>query len=86
MAAGVPVIATNQGGTRELIISGESGYLADPHDIETMALHATRLLSSADHWRAVSESARLRAVTHFDQDHVIDQYLAFYEKVRNEVA
>lgn len=81
MASGVPVIATNQGGTRELIESGVSGYLADPHDVEGMARQAIEVLSSNERWTRMSAAARQRAVEDFDEDAVVDRYLAFYEAI-----
>ena len=38
MAAGKPVIATDVGGTSEVVNHGETGILVDPGDIEKMGL------------------------------------------------
>ena len=37
MAAGLPVIATNRGGTPELVSDGKNGYLVEPGDAVTVA-------------------------------------------------
>ena len=37
MACGVPTIGSNAGGIPELITHGETGYLADVGDTDTMA-------------------------------------------------
>lgn len=56
-AAGVPVVATDVGGTRELIVDGETGFVhADP-DPGRLASSILRILEDAD-WRA---AARRRA-------------------------
>ncbi len=80
MATGVPVVLTNQGGSVELIESPVSGLLADPDDIETMADWSIRILQDPEKWNAVSEAARTRAVEHFEQESIVDRYLAFYRK------
>ncbi len=80
MAAGVPVIATNRGGTTEVIRSGEDGYLSDPRDVDGMAEWACELLRDPDRWTAVSRAARARA-EQFDQERIVDAYLAYYRAV-----
>jgi N-acetyl-alpha-D-glucosaminyl L-malate synthase BshA len=45
MAAGVPVISSNAGGLPEVNIEGETGYMADVGDINTMSMRAIELLS-----------------------------------------
>lgn len=81
MASGVPVIATNQGGTREVIDSGVDGFLAEPHDVERMAAYAIEVLGNRSRWESVSVAARDRAVREFSQDTVVQRYLDYYEAV-----
>lgn len=45
MAAGVPVIATSVGGSPELVVHGETGYLCDSGDFESMAGYMHRMLT-----------------------------------------
>ncbi len=84
MSAGVPVIATDRGGTRELIESGTSGFLADPADVEAMAAWGISLLRDPERWEAVSHAARARARGRFDQDLIVGRYLDFYRLVLGE--
>lgn len=81
MACGVPVAATNRGGTSELIESGVSGFLSDPADVEAMATWAGELLLDPARWTGVSRAARARAEGHFDQDRIVEHYLDFYREV-----
>lgn len=80
MAAGVPVIATNRGGTAEVIEQGVSGYLSDPADVDGMASWACDLLRDRDRWTAVSRAARARS-ERFDQGAVVDAYIAYYRRI-----
>lgn len=81
MSCGVPVVATNQGGTREVIDSGVTGFLSDPTEHEEMARWAIDLLRDPVRWGEVSRAARARAMERFDEDRVVDRYLSYYEAV-----
>ncbi len=50
LAAGVPILTTPVGGTRECVVPGETGFVADGHTAESMA-------------RAISEFASLPSVS-----------------------
>jgi glycosyltransferase involved in cell wall biosynthesis len=59
MAAGLPVIATDVGGTREVVDDGVTGYLLQPNDIEGLADRICRL--SGDSGLRADMGARGRA-------------------------
>jgi N-acetyl-alpha-D-glucosaminyl L-malate synthase BshA len=84
MATGVPVIATDQGGTRELIEPEVSGFLANPHDHETMSRWGIEILRDEGRWQQVSRAARTRAVEHFDQGAIVRRYLEYYRKILDQ--
>jgi glycosyltransferase involved in cell wall biosynthesis len=44
ISAGVPVIATDTGGIREVILDSKAGYLVKPHDIKTLQERLEELL------------------------------------------
>src|SRR5262249_50330164 len=44
MAAGKPVVATDVGGAAEVVVDGETGYLVESNDSETMATRLMELL------------------------------------------
>lgn len=48
MASGKPVVSTDRGGPREMIVAGETGYLVNPGDIPEMAATVSRLLADED--------------------------------------
>ncbi|MFH0925678.1 MAG: glycosyltransferase, partial [bacterium] len=48
MAASKPVIATDVGGVRELVIDQETGFLVPPKDINALAAAITKLISLPD--------------------------------------
>ena len=81
MSCGVPVIATDRGGTAEFIADGSNGFLRDPDDIDGMTEAALRLLSDPDLHRHVAEEARRDAVASFGERCVLRQYLDLYDRL-----
>lgn len=81
MACGVPTIGSNAGGIPELITHGETGYLADIGDTQTMAEHAIRLLSDPGLYEAMSKACLDRARTKFCNDLITIQYEEIYYRV-----
>ena len=65
-ACGVPVVATNVGGTAEIVVDGVSGRLVPPRDPESMALAVTELLADEQSLGRMRVAARSRAVREFD--------------------
>ncbi len=58
MAAGMPVVATDIDGVRELIREGETGLLYSPGDTAALAKQLTRLLASEALRRQLGQAAR----------------------------
>jgi glycosyltransferase involved in cell wall biosynthesis len=84
-ACEVPVIATRIGGIPEVVNDGESGYLSDVGDTAKMAEDALRLLEDDEMRRIFGARGRELAVQRYATEIIIPQYIAFYEKVLNEV-
>jgi glycosyltransferase involved in cell wall biosynthesis len=61
MFAGTPVIATDAGGAREIVIHGETGLLTPMRDAPALAAAIERYLADPDWSRAVAEKARAHA-------------------------
>jgi N-acetyl-alpha-D-glucosaminyl L-malate synthase BshA len=81
MACEVPVIASSVGGLPELVVHGETGYIAEIGDVERMAKYAVELLTNITRYRLFSAASRKRAVEAFNVTNVIDRYERYYEKV-----
>jgi glycosyltransferase involved in cell wall biosynthesis len=61
MACGLPVIATDVGGTNELFEHGQEGFLARPGRIDDFVTYGTMLLRDAQTRLQMGEAARRRA-------------------------
>jgi glycosyltransferase involved in cell wall biosynthesis len=66
MSAGKPVIATNVNGSRDVVISGETGFLVEPKDVETLANRIVELLTNERLRTSFGKEARKRAIRAFD--------------------
>jgi N-acetyl-alpha-D-glucosaminyl L-malate synthase BshA len=81
MACGVPTVASNAGGIPELIIHGESGFLADIGDVEQMAEYTRLLLSNAELYQKMTDACLYRARFTFCNDVITRQYEEIYYRV-----
>lgn len=84
MACNVPVVSSSTGGLPELVVHGETGYIAELGDVQRMAKYATELLSDERKLELFSENARKRAVEKFRVELIIPQYEKLYEEALNE--
>jgi glycosyltransferase involved in cell wall biosynthesis len=64
-AAGKPIVATATGGTPEILIDGETGYLVGKDDIEALVDRVARLVHDEQLRRSVGSRARDRAMNEF---------------------
>ncbi|MBI2425473.1 MAG: glycosyltransferase family 4 protein [Candidatus Hydrogenedentes bacterium] len=70
MAAGVPVVATAQGGPLEIVEDGKSGVLIAPDNAGALARAVVALLAEPEQREAMGRYARRRAFERFSLDRV----------------
>jgi len=71
MSYGVPVVAGCDGGPREFICDGETGFLVDGNDIESISNVLERLITRPAECRRVGEKSRVWALETLDwKNHV----------------
>ncbi len=78
MAAGVPVVATDIPGTRDLVLDGTTGYLAPVGDRARFARYANTLLDDAERAQRMGAAGRERAVREFSVERMIERYMAIF--------
>jgi N-acetyl-alpha-D-glucosaminyl L-malate synthase BshA len=84
MACGAPVVSSSVGGLPELVVHGETGFIAEIGDIHRMAKYAIDLLTNEQKHTLFAQASRRRAVEMFDLRRVVDLYERYYDKVLNE--
>lgn len=80
MACEVPIISSNIGGLPEVNIHGETGYLCELGDVDSMARYAIELLANPEKHQTFSKNA-LKVAQQFDVNVVVKQYEDYYDEV-----
>ena len=80
MAAGLPVVATDVGGNREVVEVGRTGLLVEPRNPEQLAEATLRVLGNPDYAVSMSRAARTRAEHVFSLDRMVADYEALYRE------
>lgn len=81
-ATGLPVVATDVGGNREIVLEGKTGFLAPPGNPEALALAMVRLMDLPEEKRlAMGRKAREHVVERFSLEKVVDLWEALYEEL-----
>lgn len=81
MSAGLPCIASNIPGSRDVIEHGTSGLLVPPEDPDALAAALEQLRSSADLRHRLGMAARRRCVEQFSTRHEADRYMELYDRI-----
>jgi glycosyltransferase involved in cell wall biosynthesis len=81
MALGLPVVATEVGGTPDLLADGEAGVLVPPADPAALARAVEGLLAAPDKARALGTKARARQRQQYDIDVQVKRLEAMYEEL-----
>lgn len=84
MACELPVISSSVGGLPELVVHGETGYIAEIGDVARMAKYAVDLLTNEPRYKLFAAAARKRAVEVFSAEKVVDMYERYYERVLSQ--
>jgi glycosyltransferase involved in cell wall biosynthesis len=68
MAAGLPIVATNSGGTVEILKSGELGLLYNPSSARDFAVNVISLLDDADKMDSMGTLAQAEAIDNYSNE------------------
>jgi glycosyltransferase involved in cell wall biosynthesis len=85
MAAGVPVVATAVGGTKELITDGETGYLVPPADADSLAERITYAMANeADRMRVAARGCQF-INAEFGMGRMVESVERLYDELMREM-
>lgn len=81
MACGLPVVATRNGGSAEVVDDGVTGTLADVGDVDALASALLDLASDRGAARRLGEAGRRRAEETFHPSKILPKYEAVYDRL-----
>jgi glycosyltransferase involved in cell wall biosynthesis len=81
MACGKAVVASKLGPGPELIAHGVHGLLCDPYSPDDIAAKVIRVLTDGKLRESLGRAARIRAVSEFSLNHLIDKNISFYNEL-----
>lgn len=81
MAAGLPVVATDSGGTREAVAAGETGLLCPVGDVEALAAAVRRLAADGGLRARLGRAGRKRWRETFTAEAMVEATAALYASV-----
>ncbi len=80
MSFGKPVIGGNHGGTPDVIVEGETGFLVEYGDIDALADRLIRLLRDEDLRKRMGEAARRRVEENYTFEHFRKRLVELFTK------
>jgi len=81
LAAQVPVVASNVGGTPEVVIDGKTGYLFSPGDSQTCAKKVLKLLFDEELRRKMGSQGRSLMEKSYTWPRVVEKVETLYERI-----
>ncbi|GGF83488.1 putative glycosyl transferase [Paenibacillus albidus] len=79
MAAGLPVIASNEGGPVEIVVPGVTGLLIQPGDPVILANSISWMLNHPEERRTMAESGMRRVKEHFVIENTVKDIVNYYK-------
>jgi len=84
MATGLPVIATDVGGNRELVDAGRTGAIVPAADPNALAVQMLAYARDPQAARAAGRAGRLRIEREFSLESMVGRYRALYDRLLGE--
>lgn len=85
-ASGLPILATNDGGPRDIIANCHNGLLIDPLDLKGIEQALLRALTERDEWTAWSEQGLRGVHEHYSWKRHVERYLRDVTEIMDQSA
>jgi glycosyltransferase involved in cell wall biosynthesis len=83
MARGLPVVATDIGGNPEVVLDGQTGFLAPPRQPHRLSERIVQLLMQPQLAMEMGRQGRQRVMTHFTASQMVTEYeVVYYSALR----
>ena len=84
MASAKPVIASREGGTRELVMEGETGFLVDQKRSDQIIEKIELLIENPQLAKQMGRKGQQRIEENFDIAKMTESYIQLYHKYRRQ--
>ncbi len=81
MSCGLPCIATDIPGSRDIVADGENGRLIPPGEPDALAAALRELLDDPEEARRIGGAARRRVLDRFSIEREVDDHVRLYEEI-----
>ena len=81
MAAGIPVVATEAGGNKELVDDGYTGFLIPPNDHIKLANKILLLLQNKELAEKMGKNGKKKVYEKYSWDKIIKEYEKYYYEI-----
>ncbi len=83
LASGLPLVATDTGGTKELVADGKNGFVVKMKDPDDLAEKIEKIMDDEDLQKSMAEASRQLA-ENISWEQVAKRYFELYKKVSDE--
>ncbi|MFQ6106504.1 MAG: glycosyltransferase family 4 protein [Thermoplasmata archaeon] len=80
LASGLPIVSSDIGGTSAAVTHGETGFLFEPRDVQSLASHLTRVLCDKDLRGRMAKKARSVSLENFSAERMAALTVEVYER------
>jgi len=80
MALAKPVVVTDGGGTKELVLNGKTGFLVKPSNVQDMVKKIEYLLNDPKLATSMGNAGKVRIEKEFRLENVTNHYIELYQK------
>ena len=80
-ANGIPAVATNVGGTHEVVLDGRTGHLIPVDSLDALVTATSRLIVDAEKRTALGAAAHCHIQSHFSLENMINKHEALYQSL-----
>jgi N-acetyl-alpha-D-glucosaminyl L-malate synthase BshA len=84
MSYGSPVLATNSGGTPEVIVHNKTGLLCKVGDVKGFVKNLKLLIANSDLRKQMGENAKKAANEKFCSSKIVPKYMDYYKKILSQ--
>ncbi|MFP4473952.1 MAG: HAD-IIB family hydrolase [Desulfatibacillaceae bacterium] len=83
-ACGLPIVATNDGGPKDIMDNCQNGFLVSPTELEEVSSSIRRIIADADMWKRFSNSGAKCVQEHYSWSAHVESFLERLDKAKGK--